>query len=187
MIESKTMVSKKVKAQGTIKRKKRDGRAAALQMMRMPTNPPPSEEDQRYRLISALLNGITAATSGASIATYYIRGEKEENLALVALSDWLKSANSPPKEILYKLGDLIDPNLRSAEPQRFVLQYRKKGMGKSHKAITENSLKLTKILHNIEAEATSPNQATKKIARTSDVDVKHIEKNLQDFDKIKKK
>ena len=186
MIESKAMLLKKIKAQGTIKRKKRDGRVAALQMMRMPTNPPLSEEDQRYRLVSALLNGISAATSGASIATYFIRGEKEENLALVALSDWLRSADTPPKEILYKLGDLIDPNLRSEEPQRFALQYRKKGTGKSHKAITKRSLNLLWSLHNLEAEASNPTQATKIIAKISDVDIKHIEKNLQTIDKTNK-
>jgi hypothetical protein len=38
----------------------------------------------------------------------------------------------------------------------------------------------------LEAEASNPTQATKIIAKISDVDIKHIEKNLQTIDKMNK-
>jgi hypothetical protein len=166
-----------VKAKGTTKRKKNDGRISALRILRMNNWPELSKDEERYRLVRILLNGITLAGSGASIATYFIRGEKEEKKALGELANWLRSDEPPPKDILNRLGDIIDPDLRSSEPQRFELVYRKKGIGKDHKAVTKKSLEMVKNLIDIYiASGYSVDQACEEISKISDVDIRYVKK-----------
>jgi hypothetical protein len=139
-------MTKKIKAKGTLKRPKNDGRHRALQMLRMKNNPPLNAEQDRERIVRILLNGLTVASSGSAIATYYIRGEPEERRALSELASWLRSDEPPPNDILKRLGDLIDPDITSLEPQIFKLAYRKAGIGKGHKAQTNKSKALVKLL-----------------------------------------
>jgi hypothetical protein len=188
----------KIKAQGTIKTKKKDNRNHVIEYLSRNNDPPLDDYQQRERIVRFLLDGITATRSGGSISTFFIRGLPEEKKALTELANWLRSDDPPPNYILKRLGDLIDPDLRSYEPQRFQLVYRTKGVGKDHKAQTNTSVKLTQLIVDTYVasetkEEDSPEiiakikeRAFEEVAKISNVDPRYV-KNVYEGKILKKK
>jgi hypothetical protein len=153
-----------IKAAGTKRKKTSASATKAWTYFDYPTFPPQTAQQKRHKIVNALLQGITSAIGGEKIGTRFMpRGSQRQIEALKLLADWLREDIAPPKDILTALADTLDPLSNHKDvPQKFVLQFRKEGIGKNHFVRTAKSDELTRRLVNLAAHK-NPNHLLKTI------------------------